>query len=45
VHPSSDSPLSPDDCELTRRWAPVGAPLGIEVLDHIVIGDAGCISF
>ena len=45
VHPSGDPTPSPDDCDLTRRLAAAGALLGIEVLDHIVVGDGRYVSF
>lgn len=38
VHPSGDPSPSRDDIELTRRLAAAGTLLGIEVLDHIVVG-------
>lgn len=38
-HPSGDPEPSPDDIELTRRLVAGGRLLGIEVLDHIIIGD------
>ena len=38
-HPSGDPTPSPDDLLLTRRVAESGALIGIELLDHIVIGD------
>jgi len=38
-HPSGDPEPSPDDLELTRRLVAGGRLLGIEVLDHIIIGD------
>ena len=41
VHPSGDPTPSPDDDELTRRLAAAGTLLGIDVLDHIIVGD-GC---
>ncbi|MCA9519685.1 MAG: DNA repair protein RadC, partial [Myxococcales bacterium] len=40
-HPSGDPTPSGDDVELTRRVVEAGRLLGIEVLDHIVVGD-GC---
>ena len=40
-HPSGDSTLSGADIQLTRRLAKAGDVLGIEVLDHVVIGDGG----
>ena len=38
-HPSGDPTPSQEDVEVTRRLVEVGNLLGIEVLDHIVIGD------
>jgi DNA repair protein RadC len=39
-HPSGDPSPSPDDVELTRRLRAAGILMGIEVVDHIVLGDA-----
>jgi DNA repair protein RadC len=38
-HPSGDPEASEDDINLTRRLAEAGEVVGIEVLDHIIIGD------
>jgi len=38
-HPSGDATASEDDIKLTKRLAEVGGIVGIEVLDHIIIGD------
>jgi DNA repair protein RadC len=38
-HPSGDPTASEDDIKLTKRLAEVGEIVGIEVLDHIIIGD------
>jgi DNA repair protein RadC len=38
-HPSGDPEASEDDIELTKRLAKAGEIVGIDVLDHIVIGD------
>jgi len=38
-HPSGDPTPSADDLALTARLVSAGAVLGIDVLDHIVIGD------
>lgn len=38
-HPSGDATPSADDRALTRRLAQAGATLGVELLDHLVIGD------
>lgn len=40
-HPSGDPTPSGADIQLTRRLVRAGEVLGIEVLDHVVIGDAG----
>lgn len=40
-HPSGDPTPSGADIQLTRRLVKAGDVLGIEVLDHVVIGDAG----
>jgi len=38
-HPSGDPTASEDDLKLTRRLAEAGEMIGIDVLDHIIIGD------
>jgi len=38
-HPSGDPEASEDDIKLTKRLAEAGEIVGIEVLDHIIIGD------
>lgn len=38
-HPSGDPTPSPEDISVTRRLTEAGRVLGIDVLDHIVIGD------
>jgi DNA repair protein RadC len=38
-HPSGDPTPSPDDVALTRRLADAGEIMGIEVLDHLILGD------
>jgi DNA repair protein RadC len=40
-HPSGDPEPSAEDVALTRRLVSAGQLLGIEVLDHIVMGEAG----
>jgi DNA repair protein RadC len=40
-HPSGDPTPSSADIQLTRRLVKAGDVLGIEVLDHVVIGDGG----
>jgi DNA repair protein RadC len=43
-HPSGDPTPSADDVRLTRRLAEAGALLGIEVLDHLIVGRTGVVS-
>ena len=38
-HPSGDPVPSPEDMELTRRLAAAGVLMGIDVIDHVVLGD------
>jgi len=38
-HPSGDPEASEDDTGLTKRLAEAGEIMGIDVLDHIIIGD------
>ncbi len=38
-HPSGDPEPSAEDLALTRRLAAAGSLLGIEILDHLVIGE------
>lgn len=40
-HPSGDPDPSREDRELTRRLTDAGRILGIDVLDHVVLGDEG----
>jgi len=44
-HPSGDPVPSPEDMELTRRLAAAGALMGIDVVDHVVLGDMRYWSF
>ena len=44
-HPSGDPSPSPDDVELTRRLVAAGVLMGIDVVDHIVLGDVRYCSF
>ena len=44
-HPSGDPTPTVDDIEVTRRLAATGQVVGIEVLDHIVVGDGRYYSF
>jgi len=38
-HPSGDPEASEDDIKLTKRLAEAGEIMGIDVLDHIIVGD------
>jgi DNA repair protein RadC len=40
-HPSGDPEPSAEDVALTRRLASAGTLLGIEVLDHVIVGEDG----
>jgi DNA repair protein RadC len=40
-HPSGDPEPSSEDISLTRRLAAAGQLLGIELLDHVILGEAG----
>lgn len=44
-HPSGDPSPSREDREVTQRLVSAGRLLGIEVLDHLVIGDGRYVSF
>ena len=44
-HPSGDPSPSADDVELTRRLAAAGELMGIDLVDHIVLGDVRYCSF
>ncbi len=43
-HPSGDPTPSVEDIEITRRLAEVGKIIGIQVLDHIIIGEKDFVS-
>lgn len=40
-HPSGDPEPSPEDFEVTAKMIEAGALLGIQVLDHIIVGSRG----
>ena len=44
-HPSGDPTPSPDDVDLTWRLRAAGSLLGIELLDHVILGDGRYFSF
>lgn len=43
-HPSGDPSPSPQDLEITSKISEAGKVMGIEVLDHIIIGDGSFVS-
>jgi DNA repair protein RadC len=43
-HPSGDTEASEDDIQLTKRLAQAGEIVGIDVLDHVIIGGKSYIS-
>ncbi len=43
-HPSGNPAPSPEDIEVTKRLTEAGSIIGIEVLDHVIIGDHKFIS-
>jgi DNA repair protein RadC len=40
-HPTGNPSPSPEDVEMTRRIAETGRIVGIEILDHVIIGERG----
>ena len=43
-HPSGDTEASEEDIQLTRRLAEAGEIVGIDVLDHVIIGGGNYVS-
>jgi DNA repair protein RadC len=43
-HPSGDPTPSPEDIQMTGRLVEAGQIIGIEVLDHIILGDQNFVS-
>jgi len=43
-HPSGDPTPSPEDISLTQRLLQAGEIVGIDVLDHLIIGDSSFVS-
>lgn len=41
---TGDAEPSAEDLALTRRLSAAGALMGIEVLDHVIVGAAGWVS-
>jgi DNA repair protein RadC len=44
-HPSGDPAPSPEDVDLTRRLAAAGVLIGIDLVDHVILGDGKYWSF
>lgn len=44
-HPSGDPTPSREDREFTRRLAAASESVGLRLLDHVVVGRGGCVSF
>src|SRR5262245_15818479 len=44
-HPSGDPKPSPDDVELTQRLVAAGTLMGVDVVDHVILGDVTYCSF
>ena len=44
-HPSGDPSPSREDREFTRRLASAADLVGLRLLDHVVVGRDGCVSF
>jgi DNA repair protein RadC len=44
-HPSGDPMPSPDDLALTRRLTAAGVLIGIDLVDHMILGDTRYFSF
>ena len=43
-HPSGNPTPSPQDIQFTKRMEECGEMMGIQLLDHIILGDSGYIS-
>jgi DNA repair protein RadC len=43
-HPSGNPEPSPQDLEVTRRVLAAGQAVGIQLVDHLIIGDPGYVS-
>jgi DNA repair protein RadC len=43
-HPSGDPSPSPEDVLVTKRLAEAGQLVGIDLLDHVIVGDGRFIS-
>jgi DNA repair protein RadC len=45
THPSGDPSPSREDREFTKRLASAADLVGLRLLDHVVVGQEGCVSF
>jgi DNA repair protein RadC len=43
-HPSGEATPSPDDIRATKRLVTGGSLLGVDLLDHFIVGQDGCVS-
>lgn len=43
-HPNGDPTPSPEDIEVTKRLMQAGEILGIEVIDHLIVGEGEFVS-
>jgi DNA repair protein RadC len=43
-HPTGDPTPSPEDLEVTRRLEEAGEIIGIDVIDHIIVGEDNAVS-
>jgi len=43
-HPSGEVTPSPEDVQITRQAVEVGAMLGIDIVDHLIIGQGRWVS-
>lgn len=43
-HPSGQPEPSPEDIDVTKRLAEAGSIIGIELLDHLIVGDSRYVS-
>lgn len=41
-HPSGDPKPSPEDVQVTKKIVEAGKLIGVQVLDHLIIGDQWC---
>lgn len=44
-HPSGDPSPSPQDLAFTTKLVSIGQPLGVKVLDHLIVTSSAFVSF